>query len=81
MGDLLPGSILYTVLLYSVSEPGVWRADDIVDDLADVDPGDVDGAVSQLIERGFIHINSTDQRLWPLRAGRAALQPRAEAAK
>ena len=79
MGDLLPGSVLYTVLLYSVSDPGVWRADEIADDLSDVDPQEVQGAVSMLRERGFIRINSTDNRLWPLRAGRAALQPRAEA--
>ncbi len=74
MGDVLPGSVLYTVLLYSVSEPGVWRADDIAEDLPEGDPASVATAVEDLKARGFIHINSTDNRLWPLRAGRAALQ-------
>ena len=75
MGDLFPGTVLYTVLRYSVSEPGVWRADDIADDLSDVEAADVQSAVDALKARGLIHINSTDNRLWPLRAGRAALNP------
>ena len=74
MGELHPGSIPYTVLLYSVSEPGEWRADDIAEDLLDADPNAVRRAVEDLLKRGYLHRNSTDERLWPLKAGRAALQ-------
>jgi len=71
MSDLGPGSLKYTVLLYSVSEPGAWCADDIAEDLPDTDPGQVESAVQELETGGLIHRNSTDKRLWPLRAGRA----------
>lgn len=74
MGELIPGSVEYTVLLYSVSEPGAWREDDIADDLPDGDLEQVRSAVQGLLARGLIHRNSTDERLWPLRAGREAIQ-------
>ncbi len=74
MGDLIPGSVHYTVLLYSVSEPGVWRVDDIADDLPESDLTQIQSAVKDLESRGLIHRNSTDERLWPLRAGREVLQ-------
>lgn len=74
MGELVPGSVLYSVLLYSVSEPGVWSVDDILDDLPDSDRGQIEAAVQVLESRGLIHRNSTDERLWPLRAGRQTLQ-------
>lgn len=73
MGELVPGSIPYTILLYSVSEPGEWREDDIVEDLVDCDVDQVRSAVDALAARGLIHRNSTDRRLWPLRAGREFL--------
>jgi predicted transcriptional regulator len=62
------------VLLYSISEPGEWRAEDIAEDLPDSDPEQVRRAVEELLEQGLLHRNSTDQRLWPLRAGREAMQ-------
>lgn len=74
MGEVIPGSLGYTVLLYSVSEPGEWRSEDIVDDLPDCDPEQVHKVVGELEARGFIHRNSTDKRLWPLRPGRDAIQ-------
>ena len=74
MGNLIPGSVEYNVLLYSVSEPGEWRAEDIVADLPECDADQVARAVGSLEAAGFIHQNRTDCRLWPLRAGRSALQ-------
>lgn len=74
MGDLIPGTILYSVLLYSISEPGVWRADDIAEDLPESELSQIQSAVHDLESRGLIHRNSTDERLWPLRAGREAMQ-------
>ena len=74
MGDLGPGSLLYTVLLYSVSEPGVWRVSDIAEDLDDTNVEQIARAVDDLEARGLLHRNSTDERLWPLKAGRALFQ-------
>lgn len=74
MSSPQPGTVPYAVLLYSVSEPGIWRADDIADDLPDASPDEVNSAVDDLAASGLIHRNSTDQRLWPLRPGRELIQ-------
>ena len=73
------GTVPHTVLLYTVSEPGEWTVDDIVEDLPGADPGAVRRAAQGLFSEGYIHINSADQRLWPRRTGRALLRPPARA--
>lgn len=77
MGELVPGTLPYMVLVYSVSEPGQWRSDDIAEDLEDGDLNQIRAAVDGLEALGLVHRNSTDQRIWPLRAGREALQRQA----
>lgn len=74
MGEIVPGTLPYMVLVYSVSEPGEWRTDDIAEDLQDADLDQIRTAVEGLEALGLVHRNTTDQRLWPLRAGREALQ-------
>lgn len=70
MAQLEPGSIHHTVLLYCVSEPGEWTAEDIVEDLPDLSVGTVQDAIDALVDAGMMHQNSTDLRLWPTRAGK-----------
>jgi len=74
MSELLVGSLPYTVLLYVVSEPGAWTVQEIVDDLPGASPTDVAAAIDVLLSTGFLHSNSTDGRLWPLRAGKQAFR-------
>ncbi len=70
MAELEQGSVYHTILLYCVSEPGEWTAEDIVDDLPDLDLRTVGAALRQLVDAGLLHINSTDSHLWPTRAGK-----------
>ncbi|MEL6341772.1 MAG: hypothetical protein AAFV53_01470 [Myxococcota bacterium] len=67
------GTLSHTVLLYTVSEPGDWTVEDIVEDLPANPPEAVRRAATQLFEAGYIHINSSDHRLWPRRAGKAVI--------
>lgn len=73
MPHLEPGSVRHTVLVYAVSEPGGWTADDIAEDLPDLRADEIRAAVRVLFDGGLVHINSFDQRIWPLRAGREAI--------
>ena len=68
------GSIKHTVLVYTVSEPGDWTIEAIVDDLPDASAEKIQRATHQLFDAGYIHINSSDKRLWPRRAGKAMLE-------
>ena len=68
------GSVQHTVLVYTVSEPGDWTVEDIVEDLPDTSPESIHTATHQLFDAGYIHINSSDHRLWPRRAGKAMLR-------
>ncbi len=68
------GSLSHTVLVYTISEPGDWTTDDIADDLPGASPEEIRSTVNTLFREGFIHINSSDKRLWPKREGRAALR-------
>ncbi|RME27461.1 MAG: hypothetical protein D6798_04490 [Deltaproteobacteria bacterium] len=70
MAELEPGSVSHTVLLYCVSEPGEWTAEDIVDDLPDLELREVRRAIDELAAAGLLHVNSTDSHLWPTRAGK-----------
>lgn len=70
MARIEPGSVLHTVLLYVVSDPGDWTAQDIVDDLDDLTLTQVEQALALLTQHGLVHVNSTDSRLWPTRAGK-----------
>jgi len=70
MGQIEPDSVLHTVLLYVVSEPGDWTSQDIVDDLPELDLAQVAQALELLSEHGLVHVNSTDLRIWPTRAGK-----------
>ncbi len=74
MSELLVGSLAYTVLLYVVSEPGTWTIQDIVDDLPGASPADVSDTIATLLSAELLHSNSTDGRLWPLRAGKQAFR-------
>ena len=67
------GTMLHTVLLYTVSDPGDWTARDIVDDLPGTHPAAVRRAVHSLQTAGLIHENSADQRLWPRREAKALI--------
>lgn len=69
-----PGSLPYTVLLYVVSEPGAWTAQDIVEDLPGTSPDALDEALGALLREEMVHINSTDDHLWPLKAGKVAFR-------
>lgn len=69
-----PGSLPYTILLYVVSEPGAWTAQDIVEDLPGTSPQALDEALVALIREGMIHVNSTDDHLWPLKPGKVAFR-------
>lgn len=68
------GSVQHTVLVYTVSEPGDWTIESIVEDLPDTSVEDIQSATSELFNAGYIHINSSDRRLWPRRAGKAMLR-------
>lgn len=68
------GSIKHTVLVYTVSEPGDWTIEAIMEDLPGEAPEIIQQATHQLFDAGFIHINSSDNRLWPRRAGKAMLR-------
>ncbi|MFT5681747.1 MAG: hypothetical protein ACI8RZ_002659 [Myxococcota bacterium] len=69
------GSIPHTVLVYTVSEPGDWTIKTIVEDLPDASPESIQSATNELFHAGYIHINSSDHRLWPRRAGKAMIRP------
>jgi Fe2+ or Zn2+ uptake regulation protein len=70
MARIEPGSVLHTVLLYVVSDPGDWTEQEIVDDLDDLTLAQVQNALTLLVQHGLVHQNSTDRRLWPTRAGK-----------
>lgn len=70
MARIEPGSVLHTILLYVVSDPGDWTAPEIVDDLDELTLPQVRSALATLSEHGLVHINSTDHRIWPTRAGK-----------
>lgn len=70
MSTLETGSIYHTVLLYSVSEPGEWTDEDIVEDLPELDLAQVRSAIDELVSAGLLHVNSTDLHLWPTAAGK-----------
>lgn len=70
MARIEPGSVLHTVLLYVVSDPGDWTPQEIVDDLDGLTLAQVQAALEQLTQHGLVHQNSTDRRLWPTRAGK-----------
>jgi len=70
MAHIEPDSILHTVLLYVVSEPGEWTAQDIVDDLPELTLDKVTQALDTLADGSMLHVNSTDGRIWPTRAGK-----------
>lgn len=74
MSNVDPGSVLYTVLLYVVSDPGDWTVEEIVDDLPHLTLPDVRDSLATLSEQGLVHQNSTDLRLWPTRAGKDLLR-------
>jgi hypothetical protein len=69
------GSVPHTVLVYAVSEPGDWTVQTISEDLPDTSPEVIQSATHALFDAGYIHINSSDHRLWPRRAGKAMLRP------
>jgi len=73
MNDLEPGSVRHTVLVYAVSEPGQWTTDAIAEVLPSESLAEIELATADLIEWGYMHVNSFDRRLWPLRAGRQAI--------
>jgi hypothetical protein len=73
MGELSPGSLLHTVLVYAISEPGEWSAALIAEDLPWTTADQVDGLVGMLTDAGMVHRNSTDGRLYPSTAGKQAL--------
>ena len=73
MADLEFGSVLHTVLLFTVSEPGEWTVASIAEDLPELGVDPIQHAAERLFEAGLIHINSYDHRLWPLRAGKDLL--------
>lgn len=70
MSTLENGSIHHTVLLYTVSEPGEWHAEGIVDDLPELDLVQVRQAIDELVQAGLVHVNSTDLHLWPTASGK-----------
>lgn len=74
MLDLQLGSLPYTVLLYVVSEPGVWTPQEVVEDLPGTAPDELDDALRALVGAGMVHLNSTDGHLWPLKAGKQAFR-------
>ncbi|MCB9779667.1 MAG: hypothetical protein H6742_13970 [Alphaproteobacteria bacterium] len=74
MSNVDPGSVLYTVLLYVVSDPGDWTVEEIVDDLPNLSLAAVRDALATLSSEGLVHQNSTDMRLWPTRAGKDLLR-------
>lgn len=74
MGEIDPGTLIHTVLIYSVSEPGEWTAEDIADDLPEGDPAQVRRAVAALVAGGLLHQNSTDHRLYPSRTGKQVIR-------
>ena len=73
MSNLESGSVRHTVLVYAVSEPGGWTVDSIAEDLPGLGLDDIRSAASDLFDGSFIHINSFDRRLWPMRSGREAI--------
>lgn len=74
MSSIEPGSVNHTVLVYCVSEPGDWTVEDIVDDLPELSLAGVRAALGLLVDAGLVHVNSTDHRLWPTRAGKDLLR-------
>lgn len=70
MSSLETGSIFHTILLYTVSEPGEWTDESIVDDLPELSLSDVRAAIDELVAAGLLHVNSTDLHLWPTAAGK-----------
>lgn len=68
------GSVSHTILVYTVSEPGDWTVEAIAEDLPDASPETIQSVTHQLFDAGYIHINSSDHRLWPRRAGKAMLR-------
>ena len=74
MREIDPGTLVHTVLIYAVSEPGEWTATDIADDLPDGDAGATRRAVRVLVDGGLLHENSTDLRLYPSRLGKQVIR-------
>ena len=68
------GTVSHTILIYTVSEPGDWTIDTIVEDLPDTSAEVIQSVTHQLFNAGYIHINSSDHRLWPRIAGKAMLR-------
>ena len=68
------GTVPNTILIYTVSEPGDWTVETIAEDLPDTSTEAIQSATHQLSDAGYIHINSSDRRLWPRRAGKAMLR-------
>jgi hypothetical protein len=73
MGELSPGSLLHTVLVYAISEPGEWDCASIAEDLPWITAEQVGELVDLLAREGMVHRNSTDGRLYPSSAGKAVL--------
>lgn len=71
--EIRPGTTLHTILLYTVSDPGEWTAEDIADDLPTLEIDEIRTTIRTLMSRGLVHENSTDRRLWPRRAAKQVL--------
>jgi hypothetical protein len=71
---IVPGTLPHTILVAVVSEPGEWSVNLLVEEYEFLDREDIETEVQRLAGAELLHVNSTDLRLWPRRAGRRLLE-------